>query len=135
MDFIFRAVVSTLLIYTASVKWMDLRGFISQLEGTISNSFLLTLIAYFIPAFEFVLATSIWIGSVRKEAAFLIATLFFVFISYISYLWAAGYDPNCRCFGKDFSFSSHANHILFNSFILLLAVLIALRKEKKSKLR
>ena len=56
--------------------------------------------ALVLPAVEIITAVALWIGSLRREAVWMIWGMMAVFIVALALAWGRGLDISCGCFGK-----------------------------------
>jgi putative oxidoreductase len=119
-----------LLVYASLDKLLYPADFAKSVENyRIVGAGLSALVAVWLPAFEAILGLMVIAGIWPKEAAFLNASLMFVFLALVVQAFVRGLDIECGCFG------SHSSSIgiwkLLENVVFALAAGVLLWLESK----
>lgn len=127
------APIILLFCYSAVAKLMDIEGFHRQLVNQAIPDWTAPFLVWFIPGVELFLAIILAFEKTRTMAFYGSALLISLFSIYIALVLLNYFDRiPCSCGGviRGFSFEQH---LLFNLFFLILAVLgIYLSKKQKA---
>lgn len=127
-----RAILSVVFIYAAVSKILRPDEFYADIRNyRMVPDYIAYASAYFLPAFEIIVALSIFSKRFFKASILSIAFLLTVFIMALASAWLRGLDINCGCFGSGAP-SGYGLVILRDVFLLSICFILVLINSKKS---
>lgn len=121
-----------LFLYTGASKLMDYDVFTEQIGASPILEPVSTVVAWALPAVEFIVSIALFIPSWRLRGLYGALGLMIIFTGYVAALLLLSKNLPCSC-GGILALLSWKGHLIFNSVMILLA-LSAIRLSKEHRI-
>lgn len=121
-----------LFVYAGLSKWINLQQFVADLNNQPFPNWMTRYLVVLIPTLELFAAISLLFSTTVKTGLYLSALLMTVFTMYTVLVLVNGFDfIPCSC-GGIINHLTWKQHLLFNSFFLVLAIVGIVLSKKRS---